>query len=146
MVAINSKTRAAIKGYLEGFIKGLIDEYKGREILKPVSAREYLSRYSSNGELKPFQAAIIPPELIRINQFERGLSTRLGNSLEECARLIALEHHQDVRRGYDIEAQVSNSAFAEVEIQKQNYESAVNKKQEKPNLRQWKGHVPLQIG
>ena len=93
MVAINSKTRAAIKGYLEGFIKGLIDEYKGREILKPVSAREYLSRYSSNGELKPFQAAIIPPELIRINQFERGLSTRLGNSL-------------------------------------------VNKKQEKPNLRQ----------
>ena len=94
MVAINSKTRAAIKGYLEGFIKGLIDEYKGREILKPVSATEYLSRYSSNGELKPFQAAIIPPELIRINQFERGLSTRLGNSLEECARLIALEHHQ----------------------------------------------------
>ncbi|QOV21944.1 TdeIII family type II restriction endonuclease [Anabaenopsis elenkinii] len=136
MVAINSKTRAAIKGYLEGFIKGLIDEYKGREILKPVSATEYLSRYSSNGELKPFQAAIIPPELIRINQFERGLSTRLGNSLEECARLIALEHHQDVRRGYDIEAKVSNSAFAEVEIQKQNYESAVNKKQEKPNLRQ----------
>ncbi|MFM6197637.1 MAG: TdeIII family type II restriction endonuclease, partial [Dolichospermum sp.] len=69
MTAISSKTRAEIKGYLEGFIKGLIDEYKGRKILKPTSAEEYLSRYSANGELKPFQAALIPPELIRINQF-----------------------------------------------------------------------------
>ena len=44
MTAISSKTRAEIKGYLEGFIKGLIDEYKGRKILKPTSAEEYLSR------------------------------------------------------------------------------------------------------
>ena len=36
MTAISSKTRAEIKGYLEGFIKGLIDEYKGRKILKPI--------------------------------------------------------------------------------------------------------------
>jgi hypothetical protein len=136
MTAINSTTRATIKGYLEGFIKGLIDEYKGREILKPTTAIEYLSRSSSNGELKPFQAALIPPELIRINQFERGLSTRLGNSLEECARLIALEHHQDVRRGYDIKVEVSNAAFAEAEIQKQNYESAAKKEQAKPNFEQ----------
>ncbi|MFM6277687.1 MAG: TdeIII family type II restriction endonuclease, partial [Dolichospermum sp.] len=70
MTAINNTTRAAIKGYLEGFIDGLVDEYKGRKILKPDNATEYLSRYSSNGELKPFQAALIPPELIRINQFE----------------------------------------------------------------------------
>jgi hypothetical protein len=97
MVAISSKTRALIKGYLEGFIEGLVDVYKGREIIKSTTALEYLSRMSPNGELKPFQAAIIPPELIRINQFERGLSTKLGSSLEECARLIALEHHQDVR-------------------------------------------------
>lgn len=36
MAAISSKTRAEIKGYLEGFIKGLIDEYKRRKILKPI--------------------------------------------------------------------------------------------------------------
>jgi hypothetical protein len=116
MTAISSKTRAEIKGYLEGFIKGLIDEYKGRKILKPTSAEEYLSRLSSNGELKPFQAALIPPELIRINQFERGLSTKLGNSFEECARLIALEHHQDVRRGYDIKNQVDEAVVIENEF------------------------------
>jgi len=136
MAAISLNTHVVIKGYLEGFIQGLIDEYKGRKILKPTSAVEYLSRYSSNGELKPFQAALIPPELIRINQFERGLSTRLGNSLEECARLIALEHHQDVRRGYDVKAEVSNAAFAEAELQKQNYESAAKKEQAKPTFEQ----------
>jgi Type II restriction endonuclease, TdeIII len=136
MAAISSKTRAEIKGYLEGFIKGLVDVYKGREIIKPSSAIEYLSRISPNGELKPFQAALIPPELIRINQFERGLSTKLGNSLEECARLIARDHHQDVRRGYDIKAEVSLAAFAEAERQKEHYESAIKKQQAKPSLEQ----------
>ncbi len=136
MTAISSKTRAEIKGYLEGFIKGLIDAYKGREITKPSSALEYLSRISPNGELKPFQAALIPPELIRINQFERGLSTKLGNSLEECARLIALEYHKDVRRSYDIRAEVSVAAFAEAERQKEHYESTVKKQQAKPSLEQ----------
>ncbi|MBE9201793.1 MULTISPECIES: TdeIII family type II restriction endonuclease [unclassified Nodularia (in: cyanobacteria)] len=136
MTAINANTRAVIKGYLEGFIQGLIDEYKGRKILKPTTAIEYLSRHSSNGELKPFQAALIPPELIRINQFERGLSTKLGNSFEECARLIALEHHQDVRRGYDIKTEVSIAAFAEAELQKQNYESAAKREQGKPSFEQ----------
>lgn len=134
MTAISSKTRAEIKGYLEGFIDGLVDEYKGRSIVKPDNAAEYLSRFSANGELKPFQAALIPSELIRINQFERGLSTRLGNSLEECARLIALEYHQNARRGYDIKAEVSLAAFAEAERQKEYYESAVNKGQAKPSL------------
>jgi hypothetical protein len=136
MPAISFKTRAEIKGYLEGFIEGLVDEYKGREIVKPNNAAEYLSRFSANGELKPFQAALIPPELIRINQFERGLSTKLGNSFEECARLIALEHHQEVRRTYDIKAEVSVTAFAEAERQKENYESAVNRGQAKPSLEQ----------
>lgn len=136
MTAISSKTRAEIKGYLEGFIQGLIDTYKGREIIKPSTAEEYLSRISTTGELKPFQAALIPPELIRINQFERGLSTKLGNSLEECARLIALEHYQEVRRGYDIRAEVSLTAFAEAERQKEYYESAIKRQQAKPTLEQ----------
>jgi Type II restriction endonuclease, TdeIII len=134
MTNLSSKTRAAIKGYLEGFIQGLVDSYKVRNIIKPNSAAEYLARTSANGELKPFQAAIIPPELIRINQFERGLSTRLGNSLEECARLIALEYHQDARRGYDIKAEVSVAAFAEAERQKEKYESIANRQQAKPSF------------
>lgn len=134
MTAISSNTRITIKCYLEGFIQGLIDEYKGREILKPDNAEEYLSQFSSNLVLKPFQAALIPPALIRINQFERGLSTRLGNSIEECARLIALEYHQEVKRGYDIKANVSLAAFAEAERQKENYESSAKRGKAKPTL------------
>jgi hypothetical protein len=134
MSAISTHQRARIKGYLEGFIQGIIDEYKGRVIQKPTTAIEYLSRNSIKGELKPFQAALIPPELIRINQFERGLSTRLGNSLEECARLIGLEYHQNARRGYDLRAEVSIAAFAEAERQKEYYESMANRGQPKPSF------------
>lgn len=136
MSAISTIQREKIQGYLEGFIQGLIDEYKGRVIQKPTTAIEYLSRNSINGELKPFQAALIPPELIRINQFERGLSTRLGNSLEECARLIGLEYNRDVRRGYDLTAEVSIAAFAEAERQKEYYESMANRGQAKPSFEQ----------
>jgi hypothetical protein len=132
MVAITPATRAKIKGYLEGFIRGLIEEYKGREILPINSSSEYLSRNSSKGGLKPFHSALVPPEIIRINQFERGLSTRLGNSYEECARLIALDHHQDVKRGIDFNAEVSLTAFAEAEVQKEKYESVAKKKGKKP--------------
>ena len=64
------------------------------------------------------------------------MSTKLGNSFEECARLIALEHHQEVRRGYDIKTQVSISAFAEAELQKQNYESSIKQEQGKPSFDQ----------
>ncbi|MFB2939007.1 TdeIII family type II restriction endonuclease [Aerosakkonemataceae cyanobacterium BLCC-F154] len=136
MPAISAEKREMIKGYIEGFIQGILDEYKGRIIEKSTTAIEYLSRTSTKGELKPFQAALIPPELIRINQFERGLSTRLGNSLEECARLIALEYHQDARRGYDVTAKVSIAAFAEAERQKEYYESAANRGQAKPSFEQ----------
>jgi hypothetical protein len=75
MATISKKQREIIKGYLEGFIQGIVDEYKGRIIHRSTIGLEYLSRSSINGELKPFQAALIPTELIRINQFERGLST-----------------------------------------------------------------------
>lgn len=136
MATISTQTRLKIKGYLEGFIEGLVNEYKGRKIVSTDSALEYLSRTSSKGELKPFQAALIPPELIRINQFERGLSTRLGNSVEECARLIALDYHRTVHRGYDITAPVSITAFAESERQKEYYESAVKGGQPKPSFQE----------
>jgi len=134
MAAISNTTRSKIKGYLEGFIQGLVNEYKGREIVQPDSASEYLSRRSPKGELKPFQASLIPPKLIRINQFERGLSTRLGNSVEECARIIAQDYYPTAHRGYDITAQVSITAFAEAERQKEHYESAAKGGQAKPSF------------
>lgn len=34
MAAISTKQREIIKGYLEGFIQGIVDEYKGRIIHK----------------------------------------------------------------------------------------------------------------
>lgn len=136
MSTISLKTRERIKGYLEGFIQGLIDAYKIRLIEQTVTIEDYLSRKSTKGELKPFHAAMIPPEILNINLFERGFSTRLGHSLEECAHLIALEHHREVHRGYDLKVEVSQAAYAEAERQKEHYDSTTNNKESQSSFEQ----------
>ncbi len=135
MTAISSATREKIKGFLEGFIHGLVTEYKGR-VVSEIDPKSYLSQRSMEGRLKPFHAAIFPPELLRINAFERGFSTRLGSTFEECARLIALEHHSDSQRGYNISGKVSLSALNEVERQVTFFEHATVKGISKPSLQQ----------
>ena len=134
MKAISSTTRATIKAYLEVFIENLIKEYKGREIPTIGKPSDYLSKKSSKGQLKPFHAAIIPPEILRINEFERGFSSRLGTTFEECARLIAVQHHDEAQRGYDITRKLSLSAIDEIEHQLTIFEHAAKSKTERPSF------------
>ena len=73
MPAIKPATREMIKAYLEVFIENLVNQHKARVIKafdKPV---EYLSSSSSQGRLKPFHAAIIPSQILRVSTFERSL-------------------------------------------------------------------------
>lgn len=95
---------------------------------------EYLSRRPSKkeGKLRPFHAAIMPPELRRITAFERGLSTGLGTSFEECARLIALEHHQDAQRNYAVTGRVSRAAINEIEQQVSYFERVAESRANAP--------------
>src|SRR5690349_23869708 len=102
MVAISLKTREIIKAYLEVFIENLVSSHKSRPLPEFSELSTYLSHVSVRGRLKPFHAAIIPEELMRITAFERSFTTNLGTTFEECARLIALEHHADAKRGYEI--------------------------------------------
>jgi len=136
MTAISSNTRATIKAYLEVFIENLIKEYKGREIPTIDNPSNYLSKKSSKGQLKPFHAAIIPPEILRINEFERGFSSRLGTTFEECAKLIAADHHREAYRGYDITNKISLRAIDEIEHQLSIFEHAASSKTEKPSFKQ----------
>lgn len=112
---ISEQTHERIKGYLEGFIEGLVEAYKNWHPPAYSSSSQYLKRKSAKGALKPFHHAIMPAELLKINAFERSFSTKLGTAFEECARLIALEHHQQAVRGYNVEANVSQNALNEVE-------------------------------
>jgi hypothetical protein len=111
---ISPETRKAIKGYLEGFIQGLIEEHKSDIRIRKV--REERAGYtSSQGILKPFHEAIISPEVLRISAFERSFSTKLGSTFEECAALIAAQQHKNVKRNYAVAKQVSLSALQEIE-------------------------------
>ena len=117
MTAINPVTRQRIKAYLETFIENKIEDIKIRKTQTYSNAEKYLSRVSKKGRLKPFHAAIIPEEIGKINAFERSFSTTLGTTFEECARLIAVDHHKKSIRGYDITNKISTSALNEIEHQ-----------------------------
>jgi hypothetical protein len=111
---INEETRAAIKGYLEGFIQGLIEQH--RPEVRRAMVREDRAAYSSSkGVLKPFHEAIIPPEILRISAFERSFSTKLGTTFEECARLIALQTYAVAERGYRASGTMPAAAAAKIE-------------------------------
>lgn len=55
--------------------------------------------------------------MLRINECERGFSRSLGTTYEECAKLIALEHHKEAHRSYEISGEVSIEAVNEIEHQ-----------------------------
>jgi hypothetical protein len=134
MPAIQPVTRAKIKGYLEAFIETLVKQHKGKEISVFETPHQYLQNESKKGEIKPFHAAIIPVQIMRISAFERSFSTTLGTTFEECARLIALDHHADAKRGYIIGGDVSISALNEIEHQVARFEHAADEKGNKPSL------------
>ena len=111
---INEETRTAIKGYLEGFIQGLLEQH--RPEVRRAMAREDRASYSSpRGMLKPFHEAIVPPEILRISSFERSFSTKLGTTFEECARLIALQTYDVAERGYKASGKMPAAAAAKIE-------------------------------
>lgn len=114
MNPIQENTRAEIKGYLEGFLRGLIEQHRAVERRATLRQAQRLGR-SSKGELKPFHEAMLPPELLRASAFERSFSTRLGSTFEEVARLIANQRFPVVRRGYTTVGEIDFAADAKIE-------------------------------
>lgn len=110
---IKSATSAKIKGYLEGFIQGIINEHKTSS-LKPTDLRP-TEKFSENGEIKPFHEALLPDGIMRINEFERSFSTKLGTSFEECARLIGQDFHGHAERSHQVSGKISKKAVAFIE-------------------------------
>jgi len=131
---MEAKTAAAIKGYLEAFIDQIVNEYRKKKLPLLDTPERYLQNRSSSGALKPFHAAIIPEQLMRINAFERGFSTKLGTTFEEVARLVALEHHEEAVRSYDLVGEISLDAIAEIEHQISVFERAADDRLIKPSL------------
>ena len=111
---INEQTKVAIKGYLEGFIQGLIEQH--RPDVRGAMIKEANAIYSSSeGIFKPFHEAIIPPEILRISAFERSFSTKLGITFEECARLIAMQTYVVAKRNFIASGQMPTTAASKIE-------------------------------
>jgi len=134
MPSISDVTRSRITAYIEVFIEKLVERYRDRAVEAMHSPEQYLSLTDAKGNLQPFHAAIVPSEVLRISAFQRGFVTSLGTSFEECARLIALEHHQDAQRSYDVRGDISSDALIEIERQVSSFEHAVARKAQYPSL------------
>ncbi|MCA9914752.1 MAG: TdeIII family type II restriction endonuclease, partial [Anaerolineae bacterium] len=111
MAAINELTCEKIKGYLESFIDRVIENNQRRRIRSFDNPASYLAQVTTKPQLKPFHAAIMPPQVMAISEFERSFSTTLGTTFEEAARLIALDHHAEVQRSYEIWGEASHQAL-----------------------------------
>lgn len=115
MSCIDKPTRERIRQYLERFIEGILQEYRRWQPRQMITLQQYLSQQAEKANLKPFHDALIPEEFRQASALERSLSTRLGATFEECARLIASQHHPVARRGYRIAAQLDADALAKLE-------------------------------
>jgi hypothetical protein len=132
--AISLRTHEVIKAYLEVFIENLVHDHQNRPVPHLEEIETSQVQTSSEGRLKPFHAAVIPEQLLRLAAFERSFSTRLGSTFEECARLIALEHHAEVKRGYDIIGEVSIEALNQIERIVATFEHAAEAGNERPSF------------
>lgn len=110
---IRTTTRAQIKGFLEGFMQGLAAEH--RTPTRKASEIRPTRTYSPKGAIKPFHEALLPEGILRISEFERSFSTKLGTTFEECARLLSNEHYAQSARGYRVEGKVSQDAIRIIE-------------------------------
>ncbi len=134
MPAISDLTRSRITAALEVFIENYVEKHRDRAVEKMKSPQQYLNLSDKDGGLKPFYVAIVPSEVLRISAFQRGLVTSVGTSLEECARLIALDHHQDAQRGYVLRGEISSDALSEIERQVAAFEHAASRKAPRASL------------
>jgi len=53
--------------------------------------------------------------ILRISEFERSFSTKLGTTFAECARLIAKDHYAQAVREYRVEGKISRDAIRIIE-------------------------------
>lgn len=110
---IKRSTREQIKGFLEGFIQGIINEHKNSS-LNPKELRP-VKKFSEEGNIKPFHEALLPDGILRITEFERSFSTKLGTTFEEVAKLIGKDNYAVAERGHVISGTVSLKAIKNIE-------------------------------
>ena len=110
---IRSETRAKIKGFLEGFLEHQLRKHQ--KAVQSGSNANKLKADAKAGKLKPFHTAILPPEAVRLSSFERSFSTSLGNTFEECAKLIAQDYHKEAIRSRVLKGKISQECLKEIE-------------------------------
>jgi hypothetical protein len=106
--------RTNIKGFLEGFIEGMVKKKRSESVVGPYELRPPRTS-APNADYRPFHESILPEGILRITEFERSFSTGLGKTFEEVARIIGAGHWHQAERGYSAKGAVSDDAVRTIE-------------------------------
>lgn len=116
MPALSDKTRHKIQEYLKQSVECAISDLRGSSAQRGSVTEDSGSLEVHPSTLKPFHDAILPQSLRVAAAVERSLSTRLGATFEQCARLIASDCHAEARRQYHVNANLDSDALREIEV------------------------------
>lgn len=111
---ISADIRKQIKDYLEEFIQGLIEQKRAQSVVSPRELRP-LRASAPDGSYRPFHESILPEGILRISEFERSFSTKLGTTFEEVAKFLAREHWGIAELAYRVRGTVSEAAIQLIE-------------------------------
>ncbi|MCW3137091.1 hypothetical protein DRN80_05625 [Methanosarcinales archaeon] len=123
---MEENVKKSIESYLEGFLHGLMNKYDSKVVKDEILKKAVFDE--EKGEHKPFHAALIPAELLRIQSFFRSFSTSLGQGVfEYIAKIVAESNDKwiEVRSNHKFEAFASPNIQSAVDTF---IESILNKK------------------
>ena len=112
---ISDRVRASAKGYLEAFLQLLVEEQKKADNTRGPHDLRTPRVSAPKGDYRPFHEAILPEGILRVTEFERSFSTRLGTTFEEVAKLIGQEKWASATRAFKVEGEVPARAVRTIE-------------------------------
>jgi len=126
---VHKKVAEEIESYLHGFLQGLVNKYDPSVVKNEIFKKGFLSE--EKGKYKPFHAALIPAELLRIQSFFRSFSTSLGQGVfEYIAKIVSRANPKWV----EVKSNSKFDATASPDVQSivDNFLEALEKKEKKP--------------
>lgn len=105
-MALSDQTKQELSTYLCTWLDKLIGK-------KAMTYKEEFKE--SDGKSKPFHSALLSDELTKMADFERSFSTIMGLEFEECAKIIAKDRFEIVKKQNKLVGKIKTHLNAEID-------------------------------
>jgi len=113
---ISRQTRNDIVQVLESFIDSFVDRFLERFAADtPFWDPRPMRNEDVDGRIKPFHEAMLPEGILRVTEFERSFSTKLGDTYEAVAAIIGRSRWARSERNYRLRGSAATSALTVID-------------------------------